>query len=87
MLIYPYLFSFSVTEIVGPKYRSWVGMAMPILFSLAYVTVALFGHYIRDFRVLQAVTVSHQIIFAVLFWYTTLPYPSIYVYKCICLIC
>ncbi len=62
----------SVMEMVGPRYRTILGIVYAILFSIGFMLVAVFGYAVRDMFKLQLVMAGPNFLLLTFTWYVWL---------------
>ena len=62
------LFSISVVEMVGPKWRLHTGIMFGYFFSIGYMFLPLVAYFVRDWRKFQLVVGVPMAAFLLLWW-------------------
>ena len=65
------MFLNTVVEIIGPRYRSKVGIGIEFGWALGYIILPGFAYLLRDFRSIQLVTTLSELI--LLIWWLWIP--------------
>jgi len=65
-----YLVAFILsTELVGPSYRVIAGFVSHLCYSMGYISLAILGYLVRDWRWLEITITLPVLSFVILYWY------------------
>ena len=72
----------AATELVGPSYRVIAGFVSHLCYSMGYISLAILGYLVRDWRWLEITITLPVLSFVILYWlvylYKTLVYLQIF---------
>ena len=66
--IVQHILSTSVTEICGPKYRTWFGILTQFPFGIGAAILPLIAYFVRQWVTLQIVIAVPSVLLALYYW-------------------